>query len=73
MDFSWTKEQEMWRASVRDFSQSVIRPIVRQMDQEGKIPEAVVKGMADNIMRLIIAREILGNDFLPYRWGAQEL
>jgi acyl-CoA dehydrogenase len=26
-----------------------------------------------NIMRLIIAREILGPEFLPYRWGAQEL
>jgi acyl-CoA dehydrogenase len=26
-----------------------------------------------NIMRLIIAREILGNEFLPYRWGVQEV
>jgi len=25
-----------------------------------------------NIMRLIIAREILGAEFLPYRWGAQQ-
>ncbi len=47
MDFSWTKEQEMWRASVRDFAQEVIKPIVRQMDEEGKIPKAVIQGMAD--------------------------
>jgi acyl-CoA dehydrogenase len=25
-----------------------------------------------NIMRMIIAREILGVEFLPHRWGAQE-
>ena len=47
MDFGWTKEQEMWRASVRDFAQEVIKPIVRKMDEEGKIPEEVIRGMAD--------------------------
>ncbi len=47
MDFSWTKEQQMWRESVRDFAQSVIKPVVRQIDTEGRIPEEVIRGMAD--------------------------
>lgn len=47
MDFGWTQEQEMWRASVRDFAQRTIKPIVRQMDHEGRIPPQVIQGMAD--------------------------
>jgi acyl-CoA dehydrogenase len=47
MDFTFTKEQEMWRASVRDFAQTVIKPIVRQMDEEKRIPDQVIRGMAD--------------------------
>jgi len=47
MDFGWTQEQEMWRASVRDFAQKTIKPIVRQMDHEGQIPPDVIQAMAD--------------------------
>lgn len=47
MDFSWTEEQEMWRRSVRDFAQQEIRPRVREIDTEERIPRDIVKGMAD--------------------------
>lgn len=47
MDFSFTQEQAMWRASVRDFAQTVIKPVVRQIDQEETIPPHVIAGMAD--------------------------
>ncbi|MEA3460137.1 MAG: acyl-CoA dehydrogenase family protein [Chloroflexota bacterium] len=46
MDFSWTEEQKMWRQTVRDFAQKEIKPIVREMDTKGEIPEEIVKGMA---------------------------
>ncbi len=61
MDFGWTKEQEMWRASVRDFAQSAIKPIVRQMDQSGRIPPEVIQGMADlGLLACTVAEEYGG-------------
>ena len=47
MDFGWTEEQEMWRKAVRDFAQKEIKPRVREMDTQGKIPKEIVKGMAE--------------------------
>ena len=115
MDFSWTEEQEIWRRTVRDFAQKKIKPKVRDIDTNKKIPETIIKDMAKlgllaptvskkyggsevdwtmaciaaeaalemgirgvrsysigaegtmNIMRIIIARELLGKEFLPYR------
>jgi acyl-CoA dehydrogenase len=47
MDFDWTREQEMWRRTVREFAQEKIAPRVREIDSSGKIPKDIVKGMAD--------------------------
>lgn len=47
MNFDWTAEQQMWRDSVRDFAQTEIKPIVRQMDSTGRIPPEVIRGMAE--------------------------
>lgn len=61
MDFGWTKEHDMWRASVRDFAQRVIKPIVRQVDTEGRIPAEVIRGMADlGLLACPIAEEYGG-------------
>jgi len=46
MDFSWTNEQELWRKTVRDFAQKNIKPIVREIDTNKKIPEKIIKDMA---------------------------
>jgi acyl-CoA dehydrogenase len=46
MDFSWTDEQEIWRKTVRDFAQKKIKPRVREIDTNKKIPEDIIKGMA---------------------------
>jgi acyl-CoA dehydrogenase len=46
MDFSWTDEQEIWRKTVRDFAQKKIKPRVREIDTNKKIPEEIIKGMA---------------------------
>jgi len=46
MDFSWTDEQELWRKTVRDFAQKKIKPRVREIDTNKKIPEEIIKDMA---------------------------
>jgi len=76
MDFAWTKEQEMWRASVRDFAQSTIKPIVRQMDHEGKIPPEVIQGMADlGLLCCTVSEEYggMGASWLEATIAAEEL
>jgi acyl-CoA dehydrogenase len=45
MDFSWTEEQEIWRRTVRDFAQKKIKPKVREIDTNKKIPENIIKDM----------------------------
>jgi len=46
MDFSWTEEQEIWRRTVYDFAQKKIKPRVREIDTNKKIPEEIIKDMA---------------------------
>ena len=45
MDFSWTDEQEIWRKTVHDFAQKKIKPRVREIDTNKKIPEEIIKEM----------------------------
>lgn len=76
MDFGWTPEQEMWRAAVRDFAQSTIKPIVRQMDHEGKIPPQVIKGMADlGLLCCTVSEEFggMGASWMEATIAAEEL
>jgi acyl-CoA dehydrogenase len=46
MDFHWTDEQELWRKTVREFAQKKIKPKVREIDANKKIPEPLIKEMA---------------------------
>jgi acyl-CoA dehydrogenase len=45
MDFSWTDEQELWRKTVRDFAEKKIKPRVREIDTNKKIPDEIIKDM----------------------------
>jgi len=45
MDFSWTDEQEIWRKTVREFADKKIKPHVRKIDTNKKIPEGVIREM----------------------------
>jgi len=47
MDFNLTDEQEIWRRTVRDFAQKYIKPKVREIDTNKKIPEDIIKGMGN--------------------------
>jgi len=45
MDFSWTEEQEIWRKTVHEFAQKKIKPRVREIDTNKKIPGEIIKDM----------------------------
>ena len=76
MDFGWTEEQEMWRKAVRDFAQREIKPRVREMDTQGKIPKEIVKGMAElGLLALTVSEEYggVGADWVMACIAAEEL
>jgi acyl-CoA dehydrogenase len=45
MDFSWTEEQDIWRKTVRSFAEKKIKPSIREIDTNRKIPESIIKDM----------------------------
>ncbi|WP_337873275.1 acyl-CoA dehydrogenase family protein [Ignavibacterium sp.] len=46
-EFKFTDEQNMLRETVRDFTNKEIKPIASRIDQEGKIPEELIRKMAE--------------------------
>lgn len=46
-EFKFTEEQNMLREMVRDFTNNEIKPIASQIDLEGKIPDDLIKKMAE--------------------------
>lgn len=47
LDFNFSEEQELFRRTVREFCQKKIAPIVRDLDKKERIPDDVIKGMAE--------------------------
>jgi acyl-CoA dehydrogenase len=45
MDFNWTDEQDIWRKTVRDFAQKKVKPKVREIDTNKKIPKEIIREM----------------------------
>ncbi len=46
-EFKFTEEQNMLREMVRDFTNNEIKPIASKIDLEGKIPEDLIKKLAE--------------------------
>lgn len=42
MDFTFTEEQQMLRAMVRDFVDKEVKPVAAKIDKEGKIPQNLI-------------------------------
>ena len=62
MDFSFTEEQKMLKAMVRDFAISELEPIAAEIDETEEYPMEQVKKMADlGLMGLTIAEEYGGS------------
>lgn len=47
MDFKLSKEQEMIKKAAQEFASNIIAPVVRQIDEEDKIPPQVWDGLAE--------------------------
>ncbi|MCW9065641.1 MAG: acyl-CoA dehydrogenase family protein, partial [Ignavibacteriaceae bacterium] len=47
LELKLTEEQQMLREMVRDFTNNEIKPIAAKIDQEAKIPEDLIKKMAE--------------------------
>lgn len=63
MDFSWTEEQEIWRRTVRDFAQKKIKPKVREIDREKRIPDKIIKEMASlGLLAPTVSKEFGGSE-----------
>lgn len=59
-EFGFTEEQQMLREMVRDFTNNEIKPISAKIDEEGKIPEELLKKLGE--------MGILGTSF-PEEYG----
>jgi len=61
MDFKLTKEQEMIKKMVREFTVNEVEPIASEIDEEERFPEETVKKMSKlNLMGLTIPKEYGG-------------
>ena len=48
MDFEMSPEQQLWKNTVREFSEAELEPIARKIDEEWeRIPDEIIKKMAD--------------------------
>jgi acyl-CoA dehydrogenase len=75
-DYTFTEEQEMIRESVRDFAQKKIAPISLEMEHTKRIPQEIIKGMADlGLIACTVSPEYGGQGFNAVTAGiiAEEL
>ena len=47
MDFNLSKEQSLIQQMAREFAEKSIAPVAKQIDEESKIPEEILAGMAE--------------------------
>ncbi|RLI11135.1 acyl-CoA dehydrogenase, partial [Candidatus Bathyarchaeota archaeon] len=58
LDFEFTEEQKMFREAVREWcSKNLTLEKVREIDNKGRIPREVIKGLADLGLLVMTARE----------------
>lgn len=76
MDFSFTKEQQSFRESVRDFCEKEIAPLVGEIDEKGEIPHGLIESMGSfGLFGLTISKEYGGSSsgFISAMIAAEEI
>ena len=76
MDFSETREQEMFRTLVREFVIREVEPVVAKLDAEETFPAEIVKKIAElNLFGLTISEEYggIGGDSIQLSITGEEL
>jgi len=63
MDFSLTNEQKLWKKTIREFAQKKIKPRVREIDTNKKIPDEIIKEMGKiGLLAPTVSKEYGGAD-----------
>jgi alkylation response protein AidB-like acyl-CoA dehydrogenase len=66
VDFTYTEEQQEFRALIRTFVDREIIPVAREWEQTGRYPTEIVKGMADmGLFGITVPEEYGGLDLDP--------
>jgi alkylation response protein AidB-like acyl-CoA dehydrogenase len=76
MNFDLTEEQQMVRASVREFAQNEIAPVAREYDEAEKFPRKQIEGLAElGLLGMIIPEEYggAGFDSVSYALALEEI
>ncbi|MCX7974945.1 MAG: acyl-CoA/acyl-ACP dehydrogenase [Candidatus Aminicenantes bacterium] len=76
MDFELNEEQKMIKEAVAELAQAEIKPYVKKIDEEKKIPDSIIKGLADlGILGMTVSPEFGGSAADPVTTGvvAEEL
>jgi alkylation response protein AidB-like acyl-CoA dehydrogenase len=47
MEFNLSKEQSLIQQMAREFAEKSIAPVAKQIDEESKIPDEILAGMAN--------------------------
>ena len=74
--FQISKEDEEWRAKVREYAQKVIRPRAHEIDAKGEFPIDLIKEMGRmGIMGMIVPKEWGGPGIstIAYAMGVEEI
>ncbi len=62
--FEFTEEQKMLRQTVREFVQSELKPIAAKIDEEERIPDHIIRKLADlGFLGLVFPEEYGGSGF----------
>jgi len=63
MEFDWSEEEKIWRRTVRTFAEKKIKPQVRKIDDNKKIPEELIKDMAKiGLLAPTVSKEYGGSE-----------
>ena len=63
LDFKLSDEEELFRASVKDFCQKNVAPIWVDIDEKGEIPNSLIKAMANqSLIAPVISSEYDGSE-----------
>jgi len=63
MDFDLSEEQELIQEAAREFAATIIAPVVKQIEEEDKIPKAVWDGLAElGFMGMPFEKEFGGSE-----------
>ncbi len=66
IDFTFTEEQEMFRAAAREFAETKVAPKVEEMEKTGQVNDDVVKALGEAEMMALTIPEEFGGLGLGY-------